>query len=66
MYRIDQGAFKANLKTDISFIGESFVNKKPSMKQLNQLLVDYDRILYKDGFSFQQQYKVTKQMDKIL
>ena len=66
MFRIDQGAFKENIKTDLTFIGTNFANKKPNMKQLKSLLLDYDRILYKDGYSFQQQYKVTKQMDKIL
>jgi hypothetical protein len=66
MYRLDNGFFLKNLKTDLSFLGSNFKKSKYQKKYITSLLADYSRILYKDGFSFQQQYKVTKQMDSIL
>lgn len=66
MFRLDQGYFKENIKADLSFIGSNFAGKKFDIKKLNLLLKEYDRVLFKDGFTFQQQYKVTKQMDKVL
>ena len=66
MYRLDNGFFLKNMKADISFLGTNFKKSKYQAKNIAKLLADYTRILYKDGFSFQQQYKVTKQMDSIL
>lgn len=66
MYRIDMGYFKENIKEDLGFLGQNFKASKFNKKKLDNLLKDYTRILFKDGFSFQQQYKVTKQMDSVL
>jgi hypothetical protein len=66
MYRLDNGFFLKNLKTDLAFLGTNFKKSKYQEKNIKGLLEDYTRILFKDGFSFQQQYKVTKQMDSIL
>jgi hypothetical protein len=66
MYRLDNGFFIKNIKSDTAFLGKNFKKSKFQMKKVTSLLEDYTRILYKDGFSFQQQYKVTKQMDSIL
>ena len=66
MYRIDQGFFKSNIKKDLSFIGTNFQKTKPNKEKIDDISTEYTRILFKDGFSFQQQYAVTKQMDGVL
>jgi hypothetical protein len=66
MYRIDQGFFKSNIKKDISFIGTNFQKSKLKKQKIDDISAEYTRILFKDGFSFQQQYAITKQMDAVL
>ena len=66
MFRIDEGYFLKNIKTDTEFLGASFKGKKINSKPINDISKDYTRILFKDGFSFGQQYAVTKKMDLIL
>ncbi len=66
MHRIDQGYFKANIKKDTSFIGTSFKGSKPKKQSIDDLSKEYTRILFSDGFTFQQQYATTKLMDTVL
>ena len=61
-----QGFFKSNIKKDLSFIGTNFQKTKPNKEKIDDISTEYTRILFKDGFSFQQQYAVTKQMDGVL
>lgn len=65
-FRVEQFYFAKNIKTDLKFLGGNFSGSKMNKKYLDNLLSEYDRIIYKSGFSFQQQYKTTKMMDRVL
>lgn len=65
-FRVEQMYFAKNLKVDLKFIGGNFAGSKLNLKALKAVQDDYDRVIFKSGFSFQQQYQVTKQMDRIL
>lgn len=66
MFRVEEGFFIKNIKADTSFIGTNFSGKKFDLNKIKNILKDYSRILYEDGFTFQQQYTVTKKMDHLL
>jgi len=68
MMRADMGYFKNALtpKTYQQYLGQSMKNKKVEMKFVNELLDSYNEIALQKGFSFQQQYEITKKMDAIL
>lgn len=73
MFRKDLGQFYQNitLKKSLESLYSSHIDTKEREKAvasvLMKLLSDYDRILYIDGYSFQQQFEVTtKKMDLIL
>lgn len=67
MLRIDKKIFINAIDMDLSFIGKEItVNKDKLLKQHSMLLNEYDRVIYERGFSFQEQYKITKLMDSYL
>lgn len=66
MLRIEEGYFIENIKVDKSFIGSNFYESKFDEKILKTILNEYTKILFNEGFSFQQQYTVTKKMDRLL
>lgn len=68
MVRADKGYFKQGLNlSDVnSKFGKTMTNNKPDMKFMSQLLDGYSEIGLQRGFSFQQQFDVTKFMDNIL
>ncbi|MCR9203849.1 MAG: hypothetical protein NXH75_04680 [Halobacteriovoraceae bacterium] len=49
-----------------SFIGGNFYKKSLNVPLLDKIARRYDEIIYDKGFSFQQQFKVTTRMNKIL
>lgn len=65
-FRIEQMHFAKNIKGDLKFLGGNFADSKMNKKYVTDLLEDYDKVIYKSGFSFQQQYQTTKMMDRVL
>lgn len=65
-FRLKEGMFKANLKADLSFLGKNFSKTDFDKTALLKVLKGYTEVVYKKGFSFQQQYEITKKMDKVL
>lgn len=49
-----------------SFVGGNFYKKSLNVPLLDKIARRYDEIIYDKGFSFQQQFKVTTRMNKIL
>lgn len=69
MLRIDKKLFINNLgldKKEYEILGKSFYPNKPSYALLEKLIKLYDSVIYKKGFSFQQQFELTKDMDRVL
>ena len=68
MVRADKELFKSFLQTDElkKKLGKNMDNNKPDVKFVNQLLDQYSEVALQKGFTFQQQYEVTKFMDNIL
>lgn len=68
MVRADKDIFKSFLAIDEvkKKSGKFMENNKADMKYLKQLLDQYSDIALQKGFTFQQQYEVTKFMDNIL
>ena len=58
--------FKNNLDVDTSIIGSNFAKAEYNKAALLKILKAYGDVAYKKGFSFQQQYEITKKMDKVL
>lgn len=65
-FRVEHMYFAKNIKADLTFLNSNFSNTKMDLNKLKAIQSEYDRIIYKSGFSFQQQYKVTKIMDRVL
>ena len=65
-FRIKEGMFKKNLGIDPKFIGSNFAKSEFDRAGLLSVLKAYGEVAYKKGFTFQQQYEITKKMDKVL
>ena len=68
LVRADKGFFKSGIsvKDAKAKFGTLMENNKPDMKYIKQLLDEYSDIALQRGFTFQQQFEVTKFMDNIL
>ncbi len=66
--RARQGHFKKLVKSDQlnAFLGGSFLGKNLDKSVLAGVSKKYDKIIFDQGFNFQQQFKVTHQMDSML
>jgi hypothetical protein len=64
--RVEEGLFVENIDMPEEFLGGNFSNDKSKMDYMKKISESYSRIIYTSGFTFQQQYKVTKTMDRIL
>lgn len=62
------GQFKEKVMTkEISgLIGSNFEGKSLNTQIFDGLLKNYDQVLFKKGFTFQEQYDVTKEMERLL
>lgn len=65
-FRLKEKMFVKNLDADLSFLGKNFSQGEYDKKALIKVLKGYANVVYKKGFSFQQQYETTKRMDKVL
>lgn len=68
LQRDNMGYFKSYLTTkELKKIwGTNFYQKKLDTKIFQNLLKKYDDFIFGKGFSFQQQYEVTKKMDQLM
>jgi len=67
-YRVKFNYFKNYVvsKDLKSILGTNFQGKKIDGKIIAKVMKNYDYMIFKKGFSFQQQYEVTKKVDQIL
>lgn len=65
-FRLKLDQFKNNLKFDKKIIGSNFEKKTFSKELFTPLLKQYSELIMKNGFSFEQQFLTTKEMDKLL
>ncbi|MCT4641158.1 MAG: hypothetical protein N4A33_02600 [Bacteriovoracaceae bacterium] len=68
MLRVDEKIFRKHLTVKYrQFLGKQFPNDYKKVYDFNQeLLKDYSNIIFNNGFTFSDQYKVTKIMDRYL
>jgi hypothetical protein len=67
--RLEMNYFKTNLALsdeDLSFLGKNFHETGIDLKKVELILNRFNEVVYKKGFSFQQQFEVTKKIDQIL
>jgi hypothetical protein len=66
--RLEQSYFKKNVTTDkmLKLAGSNFAPSKPDSTLVNELLLKYNSQVFENGFTFSQQFEVTKKMDAFL
>lgn len=67
-FRLEAGYFQKNVATEKlkTLPGTNFQGKKPDLSFVEELLRNYDKQNKETGFTFQQQFEVTKKMDAFL
>ncbi len=67
-FRLEAGYFKKSVGTEKlkKLAGTNFTGSKPDLSMIQELLKNYDNQINKKGYSFQQQFEVTKKMDAFL
>jgi hypothetical protein len=68
LFRVEEKLFLENIDTKkvSSLFGTNFQGKKLDKAVFDKLLENYDLQLYDKGFTFKQQFSITKKMDAIL
>jgi hypothetical protein len=66
--RVDQGYFKKNVASEKfhKLAGTNFHGQKPDMSMIEEMLKNYTTQINQKGFTFQQQFEVTKKVDAYL
>lgn len=66
--RLEQGYFKKNVETEKmrKLAGTNFQGQKPDVSMVEELVKNYNKQINNTGFTFQQQFEVTKKMDAYL
>lgn len=64
--RLEEGYFLTNSKIDQSQLGTSFYGKKLDKQKIKKDLSRYSSLVFNEGYNFQQQFEITKAMDKLL
>lgn len=66
--RLEQGYFKKNVSTEkmTRLAGTNFQGGKPDVSMVEELLNNYSNQIHQKGYSFQQQFELTKKMDAYL
>ncbi|MFL5784598.1 MAG: hypothetical protein ACJ76H_08325 [Bacteriovoracaceae bacterium] len=67
-FRLEQGYFKKAVETEKfkTLPGTNFYGSKPDLSLVQEILSKYDKQINETGFTFQQQFEVTKKMDNFL
>ena len=66
--RLEQGYFKKNVRTEKmkQLSGTNFQGKKPDVSLVHELVKNYDHQINQKGYTFQEQFEITKKMDAFL
>jgi hypothetical protein len=66
--RIEQGYFKKNVSTEKfqKIAGTNFQGHKPDISFVEEMLKNYNNQINNKGYTFQQQFEITKKMDAFL
>lgn len=66
--RLEQGYFKKNVETEKmrKLAGTNFQGGRPDVSMVEELVKNYNKQINQTGFTFQQQFEVTKKMDAYL
>jgi hypothetical protein len=64
--RLENGYLIKNLQIDMSWAGTNFKTKGFKKSHITKAIEKMNEVVYKKGFSFQQQFKITKKMDMLL
>lgn len=66
--RLEQGYFKKNVQTEKmkKLAGSNFQGGKPDVSMVEEMLKNYSNQINQKGYTFQQQFEVTKKMDAYL
>jgi hypothetical protein len=67
-FRLENGYFKQQVGTEKmkKLAGTSFYGQKADQSMIEEVLKNYHKQIYDKGFTFQQQFEVTKKMDAFL
>jgi hypothetical protein len=67
-FRLEQGYFKKQVGTEKlqQLGGSNFYGQKPDVAVIEEVLKNYSRQILEKGFTFQQQFEITKKMDTFL
>lgn len=67
-FRLEAGYFKKNVATEkmTKLAGTNFYGSKPDLSMVEELLRNYNNQINNKGYTFQQQFEVTKKMDAFL
>ena len=67
-FRLEAGYFKKNVSTDKlkKLAGTNFYGSKPDLSMIQELMKKYDHQINQKGYTFQQQFEMTKKMDAYL
>jgi hypothetical protein len=67
-FRLEAGYFKNQVASEKmkKLAGTSFYVQKPDLTMIEELMKNYHKQIYEKGFTFQQQFEVTKKMDSFL
>lgn len=66
--RLEQGYFKKNVATDKfhKLSGTNFQGQKPDISMVEEMLKNYSNQINQKGYTFQEQFEITKKMDAFL
>jgi hypothetical protein len=66
--RLEQGYFKKNVASEKfqKLSGTNFQGQKPDVAMVEEMLKNYSKQVNEKGFTFQQQFEITKKMDAYL
>lgn len=67
-FRLEAGYFKKNVGTEkmTKLAGTNFHGSKPDLSMVEELLKNYSNQVNQKGYTFQQQFEITKKMDAFL
>lgn len=67
-FRLEAGYFKNQVASEKmkKLAGTNFYGQKPDLTMIEELMKNYNKQIYEKGFTFQQQFEVTKKMDSFL
>jgi hypothetical protein len=66
--RLKAGQFKSKVSTPelLQLLGTNFENQKFPKEVFTQLAKNYDQLIFEKGFTFEEQFKITQEMDALL